>query len=101
MHPHPRVYTDGTRTDLQHARNCLAMFAQWAGHSDTALALERTKVPAVDDYDKPIVSRERVAFGAIEWTFFCEKVEMRFSAELGLKFRQFIAEFGPRPDADR
>jgi hypothetical protein len=95
-----RVYSESSRQNLRTARLYLAEFAKWAADDDCANALEHQHVPVLDDSKCAIVSRSKVRIGGTEWTFFNERIEIRFTPELGLKFRQFVAEFGPRPNAD-
>lgn len=99
-YPPSRAYSDSTRQSMRSARQHLAEFAKWAAEADCAQAFEHQHVPVLDDSDCAIVARSKVRIGRTEWTFYNQRIEIRFTPELGLKFRAFVAEFGPRPDAD-
>jgi hypothetical protein len=93
-----RRYTYSTVEKLRKLRNDLAVFAEWAGDTPTAAAIAGDRCATLETHGE-LVSRSKARFGSIEWTFYNERVEIRFTAELGMKFRMFMAEFGPRPDA--
>lgn len=93
-----REYSYHTREALGKLRRDLAVFAHWAEDAHTASLLKHAKVGEVDNWGDDVVSRTKVNFGNVEWTLFHTNVEIRFTPDLGVKFRQFIVEYGPRPD---
>lgn len=93
-----RRYTYSTVEKLRKLRKDLAVFADWAGDTATATAIVEDRCATLETHGE-VVSRSRAHFGSIELTFYNERVEIRLNADLGMKFRMFMAEFGPRPDA--
>ena len=91
-----RGYTAESVRELRRMRDCLADFAEWAQDPITAAILQRECVGCID---RKVVARSKFTFGAIDWITFEGTVHIRFSPELGLKFRQFIAHYGPSAPA--
>lgn len=92
-------YSIETRDRLYALARALASFAIWAGDAITARALQEAGRDLF--LDGTFVSRGKVSFPpGFTWTTFKEKVEILVSPALTPRFREFIAEFGSRPDAE-
>ena len=90
-----RCYSLKSLATMGLLRQYLAAFASWAGDAETVFALRH--LPPIDE---EVCAHRKRTFGGIQWTFFSERVDIRISAALSTKFRQFIVEFGPRPGED-
>lgn len=99
--PQRRCFSDATRDVLNGVRNALAVVAEWGEDAATAAALSGDEVGALARRG-PFDSRDAHRFGGIEWMFFSSRVDIVFADRLGVKFRQFIAQFGkPATGGDR
>lgn len=86
-----RCYSLKSLATFSVLRQYLSAFADWAGDAATAATLRHA--PAIDE---EVRAHQKRTFGAIQWTLFSERVDIRLSPDLSTKFRQFLVEFGPR-----